>query len=931
MRRALLRSLVLFIGLGGPAVAAPPAEINYKLPPEPAGRSGVVRVWNSTGGPRLTRDFVPEVRIGQTVIVEVKDVEQWLAANLDLGAWSSDPQVVKASPAVRGLIEKHLFASSMRAGRWLAAHPAAASGQKPEAAASEPAPPGVDPAVARLQQLRAAIAAGKDGLNELSLPMQGDGGAVLNPEKPEDAKDLLARFDEAAKFSREFTAVKTQAVAFVFNDARISDVAVGKLSMDRDIGRATYKEFYSTASFLLESPTLAKAVGTRFSIPGKVSLAIGEQIMETSVIPGAEDSRCRFELLAPLPPAKREPRTFTVGDQVYPLDEKWIARDGDRHFKKAEIVEVNAANPKPYTVHFLNLGGTKPYEGSALARLPPDPVVVGVVRVWNEQDPAGASAQNLEVPRARKGDRLVVEVRNFDGWLSHALDLGYFRDEAYAKAREGVRQFIDHKQFWAAVRTAGWLRNWRDNDSVSSDVALIPDLKKLALESPKYEALMFYGALDKAATSEMEAQTFFNNCREALSLLLDLQKVEMRKLTLAINDISLEVVPDNADYAPVPERRRPPGDPTEDTYNWLSYFLADKPEKAGAVGGATGADAPENPWKRILASPKFEMPSKISLTLVSNGETVSLPTAVTKDAVDPRCQFALIGIEFDRFVAMVVVFVIIIGSLLYFTVKTDILRDSTQRCPDGLEPVSLARLQMAFWFVFIALAFAFLWVVTGSINTINVTCLTLLGIGTTTAAASLAIEAYRSRKCETLTDVFGTTTQDMLRLSVVELEGMLREKKVEIEKKQAALQTAGGTPEAAEELAQMAELLDRERRKIADFRQRWKWLAAPRLMNLSYRFHLGLNDLLSEDVVNCSYDFHRFQMLAWTLVLGFIFIFKVLSDKTMPVFESNLLLLMGISSGAYVTLKAATPRTKPAASGDKPDGDKPPAPEGAGT
>lgn len=895
--------------------AAPTAEINFQAPPEPVSRYGVVRVWNNSGGPRLTRDYIPEVRIGQTIVVEVKDVEQWLAANLDLGAWAGDPQVKGASPVVRGLLEKHLFSPSMRAGRWLAAHPAAPAKTAGDSTAPEATAP--DPAVVQLKLLRVAIAAGKDDLGELALATQGEGGTVLDPEKAADAETLLSRFAEAAKFSRAFMDAKIQAVSFVFNDVRVADVPPAKLTPDRTPGRQASRELYGTASFLLESPALAKAVGARFSVPGKVSLSIGDQIMETSVVPGAEDSRCRFELLAPLPPAKREPRTFAVGDQVYPLDERYTSADGGRYFKKAEIVEVNAANPKPYTAHFLTLGGTKSYEGSALARLPPDPVLIGVVRVWNEQESVaqGASAQRMEVPQARKGDRLVVEVRNFDGWLCHALDLGHFRDEAYAKAREGVRQFIDHKQFWAAVRAAGWLRNWRDADSQSPDLALIPDLRKLALESSKYEALLFYGALDKAGTSEAEAQTFFNNCREAQALLLDLQKTELRKLTLNINDISLDVVPDNADYSPVPGRRRPPGDPAEDTYHWLSYLLADKPEKAGAVG----ADAPESPWKRILARPKFEMPSKISLTLMSNGEWVPLPTAVTKDSVDPRCRFELIGIEFDRFVAMVVVFVIILGSLLYFTVKTDILRDSTQRCPDGLEPVSLARTQMAFWFVFIAMAFAFLWVVTGSINTINATCLTLLGIGAGTAAASQTIERYRARKCESLAEVFAMTPQELLHLSVTELEERIAKQRVEVAQKQEALKTGGGTPEAVEELEQMAELLDRETKKIADFRRRWKWLSAPWAIDLSYRFHLGLNDLLSEDPANGSYDFHRFQMLAWTLVLGFVFIAKVLSDKTMPVFDSNLLLLMGISSGAYVTLKAATPRTKPAAT----DGDAP--------
>ena len=65
-------------------------------------------------------------------------------------------------------------------------------------------------------------------------------------------------------------------------------------------------------------------------------------------------------------------------------------------------------------------------------------------------------------------------------------------------------------------------------------------------------------------------------------------------------------------------------------------------------------------------------------------------------------------------------------------------------------------------------------------------------------------------------------------------------------------------------------------------------------------------DLLTEQAG--AYDFHRFQMLAWTLVLGSVFIVKVFSDRTMPQFDSNLLLLMGISSGAYIGFKMANPK-----------------------
>ena len=60
-------------------------------------------------------------------------------------------------------------------------------------------------------------------------------------------------------------------------------------------------------------------------------------------------------------------------------------------------------------------------------------------------------------------------------------------------------------------------------------------------------------------------------------------------------------------------------------------------------------------------------------------------------------------------------------------------------------------------------------------------------------------------------------------------------------------------------------------------------------------------------------SFHRFQIAAWTLVLGIIFIIQVYNVLAMPVFNGSLLALLGISAGTYVTLKtqeATVPKTE---------------------
>jgi hypothetical protein len=61
-----------------------------------------------------------------------------------------------------------------------------------------------------------------------------------------------------------------------------------------------------------------------------------------------------------------------------------------------------------------------------------------------------------------------------------------------------------------------------------------------------------------------------------------------------------------------------------------------------------------------------------------------------------------------------------------------------------------------------------------------------------------------------------------------------------------------------------------------------------------------LRDILSD---GSGYSFHRFQIFAWTIVLGIIFMSSVYNNLTMPEFSSTLLGLMGLSAGTYIGFK----------------------------
>ena len=58
-----------------------------------------------------------------------------------------------------------------------------------------------------------------------------------------------------------------------------------------------------------------------------------------------------------------------------------------------------------------------------------------------------------------------------------------------------------------------------------------------------------------------------------------------------------------------------------------------------------------------------------------------------------------------------------------------------------------------------------------------------------------------------------------------------------------------------------------------------------------------LTDILSD---SNGYCFHNFQIFAWTLMLGIIFVCSVYDNLAMPKFSSTLLALTGISAGTYL-------------------------------
>lgn len=234
---------------------------------------------------------------------------------------------------------------------------------------------------------------------------------------------------------------------------------------------------------------------------------------------------------------------------------------------------------------------------------------------------------------------------------------------------------------------------------------------------------------------------------------------------------------------------------------------------------------------------------------------------------------------------------------------TDIIRDRKPVLWNQRKPYSLSRTQAAWWFFFVVIGFIFIWLVTGQ-RDLSPSVLVLLGIGFATAIGSTVIDQNRSAALLTEETV---ATGELTTL--LQEKDALEQELTDLKKKL--------NPKAPADNPQAQAAFDAKQQqygaKIKEIRTKfpdalgWKHI----------RFRI---DILSDAH---GVNFHRFQMVIWTVVLGLVFIHEVLSRLAMPEFSTTLLTLMGISNGTYLIGKTSEPQGTSAAqpAGDAGDGD----------
>jgi hypothetical protein len=236
-------------------------------------------------------------------------------------------------------------------------------------------------------------------------------------------------------------------------------------------------------------------------------------------------------------------------------------------------------------------------------------------------------------------------------------------------------------------------------------------------------------------------------------------------------------------------------------------------------------------------------------------------------------------------VSIVVVLVTLI-ILIWLARKTNLIRDGGNRVSGERRPYNLGRTQMAFWFFLIYASYVTIWLITDALDTITGSLLVLMGISAGTALSEAMID---SGKMEANANQLQSLAAE--KLSLEQTIPDLQSQVTAINSKD-SLQ-----PNDTSNRDSLNNQIQTSGKRLAEINQQLQALTPRADAGISQGF---LRDILSD---GSGYSFHRFQICAWTLVLGIIFISDVYNNLNMPEFSATLLGLMGISSGTYIGFK----------------------------
>jgi hypothetical protein len=291
-------------------------------------------------------------------------------------------------------------------------------------------------------------------------------------------------------------------------------------------------------------------------------------------------------------------------------------------------------------------------------------------------------------------------------------------------------------------------------------------------------------------------------------------------------------------------------------------------------------------WAPLLYDPLFNRTEKL---FVSIGERGEQPLPRLRDA---NMQITLDKVYHDwtTLLWLALLLCVVVFSIR-FARRSDMLRDAP--AVDGVrQTYSLARVQMAWWFVLVVNGFVFIWLITGDYrDTITPSILGLMGISAATGLAAVAVSPRSTERGTALAKAFDDE-KAVIDAKVQKVNAEIEATQKEIDDLKAANQPADKLETLKADLATRRTDLDVARGKLllqtisvtSNFPSKGFW-----------------TDLVSDDRGAVALD--RFQIVVWTAVLGGFFLTSVFWDLAMPEFNATVLGLMGISSGTYIGFK----------------------------
>jgi hypothetical protein len=279
-------------------------------------------------------------------------------------------------------------------------------------------------------------------------------------------------------------------------------------------------------------------------------------------------------------------------------------------------------------------------------------------------------------------------------------------------------------------------------------------------------------------------------------------------------------------------------------------------------------------WARLVEQRSSLLSTEVSLS-VGLEDGIPLATEVNR--------FEVVLVKKGWLVACLLAVAGLWALFLWLARRSNILRDTGPPPATGERPFSISRTQMAFWFFLVILCYPFIWLITGELGSITGSVLGLMGISAGTALSATAIDASKRSA--------GANERITLSAQREALGARLRE----------LTQQLPQANEAARPALQGE--MDAKRVRYREIDERLKHLP-PEQHRASKGF---LFDLVCD---HQGVSFHRFQILAWTLVLGIIFVAEVFTNLKMPEFSETLLALMGVSSGTYIGFKFPEQQSK---------------------